>query len=136
MSQKALGWILLLVLAMNLAIAGFFLLHGAWPVAPFLGLDVLGLSIAFRLSLRAAEKSEHVVLTQDRLSIMRAAPGKATKTDELNPYWVRVEQDEEGLKPPTLWSHGKALVVGAFLGPAERLAFSERLKRALSKAKS
>lgn len=136
MSRNALGWILLLVLAMNLAIAAYFVGHGAWPVAPFLGLDMVGLALAFRYSLRAAQKSEHVLLTPERLSIERKAPGKPARTDALNPYWVRVEQDEEGRRPPTLWSHGKSLPVGAFLGPAERLAFSDALARALSRAKS
>jgi uncharacterized membrane protein len=136
MTRNALGWILLLVLGMNLAIAGYFLSKGAWPIAPFLGLDVLGLVLAFRASLRAAERREHVVLTAEKLRIVRAAPGKTPRVDELNPYWVRVEQDEEGLAPPTLWSHGKSLLVGAFLGPAERLAFSDMLARALVRARS
>ena len=135
MSRNALGWILSAVLLLNLLIAAYFLSHGAWPVLPFLGLDVLGLAWAFRAALRAAERREHVHLTQENLRITRAAPGKPARIDELNPYWVRVEQDEEGHAPPTLWSHGKALLVGAFLGPAQRLEFAGILQNALSRAR-
>lgn len=136
MTRNALGWILLLVLSLNLAIAAYFLSHGAWPVLPFLGLDVLGLALAFRAVLIAAERREHIFLTRENLRIIRSAPGKPDRIHELNPYWVRVEQDEEGRAPPTLWSHGKSMLVGAFLGPAQRLDFAGTLRDALSRARS
>ena len=40
-----------------------FLLMGAWPVAGFMGLDVLLLYLAFRANFRAALAYEDIVLT-------------------------------------------------------------------------
>jgi len=45
-------------IAMNLAVAAFFLAQGAFPVAGFLGLDVLAVWLAFRWSYRGARRVE------------------------------------------------------------------------------
>jgi uncharacterized membrane protein len=122
--------ILLVVGAINLAFALHFVLHGAWPIAPFMGADVALLAWAFRASWLAAQRAERVTLTRSRLVVARTPGGETV----LNPYWVRVE-----LEPPTdrlaLWSHGKAVRLGAFLPPAERLSLAEALRRALWQAR-
>ena len=43
----------------------YFVLHGAWPVFRFFGLDVLLLFLAFRLNYRSGRASEIVRLTPD-----------------------------------------------------------------------
>jgi uncharacterized membrane protein len=138
MSPRALLVILAVVTALNVAFALNLVLRGAWPIAPFMGLDVAGLAWAFRASSLAARRSERVTLTPSRLCIeQRSAKGAATQA-EFNPYWVRVD-----LQWPTefsnrllLRSHGRELQLGAFLAPSVRESFANVLKSALFAAKN
>lgn len=138
LSRRTLGVILIIVAAINVAFAVSFVLRGAWPIAPFMGLDVVLLAWAFRQSQIAASREEHVTLTPALLRVLRSPPPKGPREVAFNPYWVRVEMDD----PPehgsqlTLWSHGKGIRVGSFLAPTERAAFAERLRSALRRARS
>ncbi len=126
-----------IVAAVNLAFVIGFLLEGAWPVAPFMGLDVALLGWAFRASTVAARKEERVTLTPAQLCVARAFPKAPPRAWTFNPYWVRVEMDD----PPehgsqlTLWSHGKFLRIGQFLAPEERARFAKVLQSALKNAR-
>ena len=133
------AFVLLAVVAMfNFAFASYFVLRGAWPVTPFMGLDVALLAWAFRASRIAARREEHVVLTPTVLSIARRPPKGAPSEVRLNPYWVRVQMDQpfDHWSQLTVWSHGKGVRIGAFLPPPERASFAEALKAALSQARS
>src|SRR5437773_8279872 len=70
MNSRVLVCVLIFVAGLNLAIALMFALHGAWPIAPFMGLDVLLLGWAFQASRMAASAFEHVTLTPSELSIL------------------------------------------------------------------
>ncbi len=119
-------------------IAGIvFVLHGAWPVTPFLGADVLLLAWAMRASVIAAKRREHLILTPEALLIERiSATGKA-KREEINPYWLRVEHDDPDLLgcELALVSRGTRCVVGSFLGAEERASLAEALRKALREAR-
>lgn len=138
LSLRVLNYVLLAVVAMNLVVATPFVLRGLWPVTPFMGLDVALLAWAFRASHDAARREEHVVLTPSRLSIARRAPDKRESVTEINPYWARVQMDDppEHWSQLTVWSHGKAIPLGAFLPPAERARFAETLRSALRAARN
>jgi uncharacterized membrane protein len=129
--------ILGLVAAANAAIALYFVRRGAWPIAPFLGADVALLAWAFRASLVAARRAEHVTLTHAMLRIARHPPHGEGDEIRFNPYWVRVEMAD----PPdhgsqlVLRSHGKGLKIGTFLATDERAAFARLLKGALRQAR-
>jgi uncharacterized membrane protein len=134
---RVLRAILIAVLAINLAFGLYFVLKGAWPIFPFMGLDVALLYWAFRASARAARRFERVTLTHENLLIARH-PVKGSPTRiALNPYWVRVDYDD----PPEQWSklllksHGKSVQVGSFLSPPARHDFADRLKSALRAAR-
>lgn len=138
MSPRALGIVLMIVAAMNLAFAIGFMLRGAWPIAPFMGLDVALLAWAFHASRIAARAFEQVRVTASELFLSRhPARGKAEDM-LLNPYWVSVhlDQPEDMPRKLTLRSHGKAVQIGSFLGPRERLSFAQALKAALASARS
>ena len=134
---KTLLAILAAVALINIAFALSFILRGAWPIAPFLGLDVALLAWAFRASSRAAKRQERVTLTAAQLVVARIPPDGPSRQWAFNPYWVRVEMDD----PPehgsqlTLWSHGKFLAIGQFLAPEERADFAQTLKKALRNAR-
>jgi len=128
---------LALVALVNLAVILFFVGHGAWPIAPFMGADLALLGWAFRASTIAARREERVTLTASRLRIVRTPPAGRGDEISFNPYWVRVHMDEpaEHGSQLTLWSHGKALHIAAFLAPGERARFAQTLKSALRQAR-
>jgi uncharacterized membrane protein len=134
---RALAIVLGAIATMNALFALYFVLHGAWPVMPFMGLDVVLLAWAFRAVGREAKREEHIVLTPSRLSIARCPPQGPADETILNPYWVRMQMDE----PPehgsqlTLRSHGKGIRIGTFLPPAERASFAQRLRTAMHLAR-
>ncbi|HSK38987.1 MAG TPA: DUF2244 domain-containing protein [Arenibaculum sp.] len=121
--------------AVSLGVGGWFFLNGAWPVFGFFGLDVLLLYVAFRMSYRAGRMYERVRLTEAELEVQRVDQGGGRRTWIFQPNWLRVSIDD----PPghdsqvTLSSHGRSLVVGAFLSPEERLDFARALTRALTR---
>lgn len=116
---------------------GFYLV-GAWPVVGFLGLDVLLIYFAFRANYRHGRMFESVTLTREELTVARTNYWGETETWRLQPYWLRVSMDD----PPrhdsqlSLVSHGKKLVIGAFLTPEERLEVARALEAALAKSRA
>lgn len=115
-----------------------FVLAGAWPVMGFFGLDVLLVFLAFRFNYIAARRYETVRLTADSLVVEHVAPDGTRREWKFQPYWLRVSMDD----PPRhdskliLTSHGRSLVIGAFLSPDERLEFAQALRDALDKLRS
>jgi uncharacterized membrane protein len=115
-----------------------FVSIGAWPVFGFFGLDVAAVYLAFRVNYRRARRYETVRLTENRLSIERVNPHGRVERFEFQPYWLRVLMDD----PPRpdsrliLRSHGRSLVIGAFLTPAERLEVADALRAALARVKA
>jgi uncharacterized membrane protein len=138
MSARSLKTIVAIVAGINLAFMLYFVLQGAWPVAPFMGLDVALLAWAFRESRIAARAHERITLRASELRIEKHPAKGAVTEAAFNPYWVRVD-----LVPWTeysnrlyLRSHGRSLQVGSFLPPGAREGFAQTLKAALSAAKS
>src|SRR5206468_7543218 len=130
MSPAVLLAILAVVALMNIGFGALFVLRGAWPVTPFMGLDVALLAWAFHASRVGARAYEHVVLTTSELFVAHQPPRGALRETALNPYWVSVhlEQPEDMPRKLVLRSHGKSLQIGTFLGPRERRAFADALK--------
>lgn len=130
--------ILCVVGAVNLAFMIGFALRGAWPVAPFMGADVVLLAWAFRQNHIAAQREEQITLTRSTLRISRRPSPVGQPDTVLNPYWVRVEMNDarEPENQLTLWSHGKGVRIGGFLPPTERYGFANRLRAALWLAKN
>jgi uncharacterized membrane protein len=137
MSPKALGVVLGIVAEINLVFALSFVLRGAWPIAPFLGLDVALLAWAFRESRIRAAAFERITLTVSRLLIALHPARGAPQDVALNPYWVQVDYETTGLPGAklTVRSHGQSVRIGRFLGEPERAAFAFRLKSALQRAR-
>jgi uncharacterized membrane protein len=132
LSLTAFKLMLGVVIAVNVVISVVFIAHGAYPVAGFLGLDVLALWIAFRVNYRAARAEEHVRVAPAQMHVARRDPNGATKHWVLNPIWAQVTQDGTGVD---IRSGRGAMRVGAFLPPVERRAFAVALREALFRAK-
>ena len=120
--------------SVSLVMAVGFALAGAWPVAGFLGLDLLLLYLAFRLARTRARRREHIRIDADGPA-GAAGRGRTGSTREwrFEPYWVRVLMDDPPRRDSwlTLASHGLSLRVGAFLTPEERLDLARALRAAL-----
>src|SRR5262249_23324257 len=86
LAPKILLRILVGVAFINLGLVAYFLFKGAWPIAPFMGLDVVLLGWAFRASTIAARREEHIVLTPSELSVERRFPKKPLRAWTFNPY--------------------------------------------------
>lgn len=112
-----------------------FFLMGAWPVVGFLGLDIVLVYVAFRLSYRSGRMRERLQLSEEALTVRRIYPSGHENRWRFQPYWLRVEIDD----PPrhdsklTLASHGRRLVIGAFLTASERFEVAQALRAALVK---
>lgn len=133
LSPNVLKLIVVAVAFVNIAFGLTLMLNGAWPVIPFLGADVALLAWAFRASSIAARRHERIILRPEVLTVEHH-PVKGTPSRvEFNPYWVRVhlEEPEEHWSRLTLRSHGRAVQVGSFLAPQDRLSLAEALKAAL-----
>ncbi|EJW10974.1 hypothetical protein A33M_3715 [Rhodovulum sp. PH10] len=120
------------------ALGGLFLVTGAWPITGFLGLDVGLVYWAFRASYRSGRAAEHVVVTPSMLLVRRVGPTGAIAEWTLNPVWARLDREIDpdfGTRRLTLVSHGRRLVVGHWLAPAEKDTFFDALAGALGEAR-
>jgi uncharacterized membrane protein len=124
--------------AVSFATGIAFLLMGAWPVFGFLGLDVLGIYIAFRINFRRARACEQISVTPSALRLRRVSHRGHVVEWVFNPLWVRLDQetdDEYGVERLYLASRGKRVAIGSFLSPEEKASFSKALRAALSAAR-
>ncbi len=112
-----------------------FLLVGAWPVLGFCGLEVALIYALFRLNFRSLARYETIRLTDSELELRRIAPDGAIERITFQPYWLRVTVEEKPGRASRLIlsSHGRAVTVGAFLAPDERVALAEALTQALAR---
>ncbi len=123
--------------AVSFAMGTFFLIHGAWPVFGFFGLDVALLYWAFRANYRSGRQYETVFLDCRTLRVARVDPKGRRRQWSFEPYWLRVELDD----PPgrggrlRLTSHGRSLTIGTFLPPEERAEVARALDAALRRCR-
>lgn len=113
---------------------GFWLL-GAWPVVGFLGLDVVLIYMAFRVSFWRARECETLRLSSHELLLRRVRPGGQAAEWRFHPYWVRLDDGEAG-RGLVLSSHGRQVGLGRFLGPMERRELSAGLSAALARLRA
>lgn len=130
LSFAAFCLLLLVFAAMNAAIAIFFVAQGAYPVAGFLGLDVIAFVLAFYLNYRAARREERVRVAADHIHLARRADAHAAHW-VVSPAWARVRQDADGVR---IVAGGGSMRVASFLSPKERSAFAAALSEALWRA--
>jgi uncharacterized membrane protein len=131
-------WLIGVMIAFNLVSAGFFLAIGALPVPVFLGLDVLGVIIAFRVSYASGKLAERVQVSAEEVRVAYEAPGRS-RTVWRSPTaftGVAVEFAGEHDARVRLKVSGRRLTVGRALSPKERGDFAAALERAISAARA
>lgn len=112
-----------------------FLVAGAWPVLPFLGLELILVYALLRLNQRAGNRVEAINLTRRALTVRRVDPWGKQRSFIFPPQWLQVNieesvRDDNRLE---LRSHGRSLVIASFLLPHERVALAQALRRELSR---
>ena len=115
-----------------------FVIMGAWPVAGFMGLDVLGVYIAFKVNFRAARAYEDVEVTTLELLLAKVDPKGLRAEWRFNPSWVRLERKEHiefGMQRLDVVARGARIEVASFLGPDAKERFADDLGRALAEAR-
>jgi len=132
LSAQAFKLMLIVVIAVNVVVAIVFVVQGAFPVAGFLGLDVLALWLAFRWNYRAAQVAEYVQIAPGAVHVAAVDKHGAATHWVVNPIWARVARDGRGV---LIRAGAGQMRVGAFLSPKECDSFAEALNLALYKAK-
>lgn len=138
-SLSAFGFLILMLVICTVSfIAGIvFLVQGAWPVMGFFGLEVALVYGAFKLNYRAGRLIETVQLGCDELLVRRIDAKGRVFSWTFPPNWLRVRMDDppEHESQLVLSTHGRSVVIGAFLTPEERLEVAKALRGALSRWK-
>lgn len=127
-SPRALAWLLAVTAGLSFAIGIAFALFGAWPVLPFVGLEVAALALAFYVNGRHATDYERIAL-EDGLLVVEVRDADRLEAHRLNPRWAGlvVRGDRRGMQL-ALRSHGREIEIGRHLdGPGrETLAAALR----------
>ncbi len=131
-SAHAFKAMLIIVIALNAIMAILFIAHGAFPVAGFLGLDVLALWLAFRWNYRTGQVVEYVQVAPGAVHVAAVDERGSVKHWVLNPVWARVARDGRGV---LIRAGSGQMRIGAFLSPKECVSFAAALDVALHKAK-
>jgi uncharacterized membrane protein len=116
----------------------YFWSLGAWPVIGFLGLDILAVWFAFKLSYGAGRAFEEVEVSRTALVIRKVNPRGRAQEIRFNPHWVKLEVEEiedEGVARISVRVRGDRVRVGAFLNPADRRSFARAFGAALAEAR-
>lgn len=132
LSARAFKYMLIAVIVVNVVVALFFWVQGAFPVAGFLGLDVLALWLAFRFNYRAGRAAEYVRIAPGKVHVAAVDSAGVATHWVLNPVWARVARDGRGV---LIREREGQIRLGAFLSPKECDGFAEALSLALHKAK-
>jgi len=142
--HRSMGWagfiaVMAAVGAVNLVGAVVFAAIGAWPVLPFLGLDVLIIFLAFRANYRHARAFEEVIVAPHEIRIRKVSWRGQTREWRFNPAWTRLSQtrdEEDGqVLALTLDEGRRRLDIATFLPPVEREGFGDALRLALDEAR-
>ena len=118
--------------------ATLFLLLGAWPILPFLGLEVgFALALVALHARGAARATEVLLLTPGRFSVVRTDARGRRQEIALDPYWARLTYQENPAHAGVLRlvSRGQSVEIGRDLAADEKAALHRVLAEALARAR-
>lgn len=137
LSRKGFVILMAVLIGLNFTAGTAFYLLGAWPIAPFLGLDVALVWWAFRKNYSDALKEERIEVTAHELILRRFDHEKEREELHFTRSWVRVELEEdrerELIGSLFLRFKGQRTEIGRFLAAEERKQFADQLRGALAK---
>ena len=132
------GWAIIFM-ALGLFFACFGLamfVSGAWPVIGFLGVEIGGLYLAYRIITGRARRQEEVIVTPTTLSLsLRDARGHLVRqsfpTDACS---VALNRPTTWDDPVVLRAGERRIPIGVDLNPDQRQDIADRLLEALRQA--
>lgn len=117
-----------LVVATGIGI--YMLTLGAWPVLPFLGLE-LGLLAAVFVLLQKRAKHYDLLVSQGEEIHLKKKDAKGEKEQRFTRYWTQIRVAAGAHWYPSklmVGSHGQFVEIGADLTEEDRLETAEQLK--------
>jgi uncharacterized membrane protein len=132
------GFVALIALIVLINFIGgvLFLVAGAWPVAGFMGLDVVLIWWAFKKNFADARRAERITVQDDLVTVQRISPEGVKEILEFNRRWLKVELEFDDAREIVgrllLVYRGALTEIGAFLGGDERQSLSKALRAALA----
>ena len=138
LSRTGFYWLIGVLVAFNLVIAVFLLMLRAFPVPIFLGIDILGVLLAFRASYRGAGQAERVQVSAEevRVSHVIGASARTVWTSPTAFTRVSLETPSEDEAWVRLHLSGKAMTIGRALSPRERVQLAGAVERAIGAARA
>ncbi|HLK26581.1 MAG TPA: DUF2244 domain-containing protein [Caulobacteraceae bacterium] len=138
LSPIGFAWLIGVLVAFNLVMAVFFVVIGAFPVPVFLGLDVLGVYIAFRVSNARALSAERVRVSAEEVQVAYEAMGRSRTVWRSPTAFTAVALEPAGRHEARvrLRLSGRRLTVARALSPRERGEFADALERAIRSARA
>jgi uncharacterized membrane protein len=133
------GFVILMavLIFLNFVAGTAFYMLGAWPVAPFLGVDVALVWWAFRKSYSNSLKEERIEVTAHELILQRFDHDKQREELRFTRDWVKVELEEDKDRDLIgrlfLRFRGERTEIGRFLGAHDRKEVANLLRAALAK---
>jgi uncharacterized membrane protein len=131
--------VVLAIFAGSMMVPAFvFLSLGAWPIFGFLGLDFVGIALAFWINSRQARAHEFVSVSRTSLDIDQVAPSGKALHHHFNPFRAKFaisRHAEIGITAMQVLAEGRAVRIGSFLNPDDRESFASAFGHALAVAK-
>lgn len=137
LSTRGFNRVMLLLGGMSFVSGLGFLLMGAWPVAGFMGLEILALWAVFKWSFQAQTARTYVHVTADAVTLRRVDGWGRERRARVSSYFARVEYDRAANGPNALRlaTSRNAYPLGEHLNADERESFARRLSEALGEAR-
>ena len=137
LSTRGLNRVMLMLGAFSAVFSLGFLLMGAWPIAGFLGVEILALWLVFQWSFRAQTARTYVRVTADEVDVRKVDGWGRERRASMASHFARVEFDRTATGPNALRlaTSRSAYPLGEFLTPRERETFARRLMQAISDAR-
>ncbi len=131
-SPRALGALLAFTAGLSFAIGAGFAVYGAWPILPFVGLEIAALAAAFYVNGRHATDYERIALVDGSL-VVEIRDGARLEEHRFNPRWVQlVVSGARRDVRLALRSHGRELPIGRHLDASGREALATALRAELA----
>ena len=126
-----------LLIALNLAQGTMFVILGAPPIPVFLGLDVLAVVIAFRVSYAQANRRERVQVTADHVKVTQELGERSSLVWRSPTAFTRVLLDEphEDEARVRLALSDRRMTIGGALGMEARRKLARKVDDAIRAAK-
>jgi len=139
LSKRGFAWLIGLLIGFNLIIAVFVVaVLRAFPVPIFLGLDVLGVWLAFRASYRGAGQAERVLVCAREVRVLHELGTRSRMVWVSPTAFTRVEVEARDAHEARvrLALSGRRLTIAHALSPQERTAFAAALTLAIDQARA